>query len=110
MLAPRLPISPLTAIVDFNGWQATGRSREIMQMEPLAKKFESFGWSSIEIDGHDITEILDALGPGDGRPRAVIARTVKGKGASFIEDDNNWHYKTPNDDELQRARVELGLL
>jgi len=110
MLAPRLPISPLTAIVDFNGWQATGRSRDIMQMEPLARKFESFGWNAVEIDGHDYGALLQALAPvGDGCPRAIIAHTIKGKGASFIEDDNNWHYRSPNAEEVTRAAIEIGV-
>lgn len=110
MLAPRLPIAPLTVLVDFNGWQATGRSREIMQMEPLPAKWEAFGWEASEVDGHDIQAILEALRrPANGKPRAIIARTIKGKGASFIEDDNNWHYRSPSADEVERAAVELGL-
>jgi len=110
MLAPRLPLAPLTVLVDFNGWQATGRSRDIMQMEPLGAKWEQFGWDACEIDGHDLAALLDALRrPRDGRPRAIVARTVKGKGASFIEDDNNWHYRSPSADEVVQAARELGL-
>jgi transketolase len=110
MLAPRLDISPLTVIVDFNGWQATGRSREIMQMEPLAEKWTTFGWDACEIDGHSMQEILAALeSPRDHRPRAIIARTIKGKGASFIEDDNNWHYRSPSAEEVKQAAQELGM-
>lgn len=108
MLAPRLDIAPLTVLVDFNGWQATGRSREIMQMEPLPEKWEAFGWKACEVDGHDIQAIAEALkAPSDGKPKAIIARTVKGKGASFIEDDNNWHYRSPSAEEVERASVEL---
>lgn len=110
MLAPKLPIGPLTVMVDFNGWQATGRSRDVMQMEPLADKWTSFGWDACEIDGHSIPAILDALEkPRDGRPRAIIARTIKGKGASFIEDDNNWHYRSPTAEEVRIAANELGV-
>jgi len=110
MLAPRLPIAPLTVLVDFNGWQATGRSREIMQMDPLPAKWEAFGWDASDVDGHNIVEILEALKkPSTGKPRAIIARTIKGKGASFIEDDNNWHYRSPNAEEVERAANELGL-
>ena len=110
MLAPRLDISPLTAIVDFNGWQATGRSLEIMQMEPLAEKWNSFGWDACEIEGHSITALVAALlRPRDGRPRVIVARTLKGKGASFIEDDNNWHYRSPNAEEVEKAAKELGI-
>jgi len=110
MLAPRLPLAPLTVLVDFNGWQATGRSREVMQIEPLTAKWESFGWEACEVDGHDLTAIRTALHrPRDRRPRAVVARTVKGKGASFIEDDNNWHYRSPSAEEVRRAAEELGV-
>jgi len=108
MLAPRLPIAPLTVLVDFNGWQATGRSREIMQMEPLPDKWASFGWDAYEVDGHNIPEILDVLKrPSGGKPKAIIARTIKGKGVSFIEDDNNWHYRSPSAEEVARAANEL---
>lgn len=108
MLAPRLAIAPLTVLVDFNGWQATGRSREIMQMEPMVSKWEAFGWQGCEVDGHDIPAVIEALGrPTDGTPKAIIARTVKGRGVSFIEDDNNWHYRSPSAEEVDRAAVEL---
>jgi len=108
MLAPKLKTGPLTVLVDFNGWQATGRSRDIMQMEPLAEKWASFGWDACELDGHSIDEILSSLEkPRDHRPRAIIARTVKGKGASFIEDDNNWHYRAPTSDEVEKAYSEI---
>lgn len=111
MLAPRLDLAPLTVLIDLNGWQATGRSREIMQMEPLAEKWTTFGWDACEIDGHSIPDILAALErPRDHRPRAIIARTIKGKGASFIEDDNNWHYRSPSAEEVEKAASELGLL
>lgn len=110
MLAPKLNAAPLTVLVDFNGWQATGRSRDIMQMEPLAEKWTSFGWDACEIDGHSLPEILAALEkPRDRRPRAIIARTIKGKGASFIEDDNNWHYRSPSAEEVEKAAIELGI-
>jgi transketolase len=111
MLAPKLATGPLTVLVDFNGWQATGRSREIMQIEPLPAKWASFGWEALEVDGHDIGAVRSALlRPRDGaKPRAIVARTVKGKGASFIEDDNNWHYRSPTAEEVARAARELGL-
>jgi len=108
MLAPRLEIAPLTVLVDFNGWQATGRSREIMQMEPLAAKWEAFGWNACEVDGHDIPALIEALRrPANGKPKAIIARTVKGRGVSFIEDDNNWHYRSPSAEEVDHAAIEL---
>ena len=110
MLAPKLKTGLLTVLVDFNGWQATGRSRDIMQMEPLAEKWTSFGWDACEINGHSMPEILSALEKArDHRPRAIIANTVKGKGASFIEDDNNWHYRSPSAEEVKKAAQELGI-
>jgi transketolase len=113
MLAGAQKVAKLTVVVDFNKWQATGRSREVMCLEPLAAKWEAFGWSAGEVDGHDLAALLEALHQeprADGRPRAIIAHTVKGKGVSFMEDDNNWHYRIPNQDELERAQKELGLL
>lgn len=110
MLAPKLPISPLTVIIDFNGWQATGRTIDVMQMEPLHRKWNAFGWEAITIDGHNLLEILNALKLGsNGRPKAIIAKTVKGKGVSFMEDDNNWHYRSPSQKEVEMAALELGI-
>lgn len=109
MLAPRLKLGRLTSLVDFNKWQATGRSNEVMSMESLRAKWESFGWTTREVDGHDLAQIVDALHsprPED-RPLAIVAHTIKGKGVSFIEDDNNWHYRSPTAEEVERARVEL---
>jgi transketolase len=102
----------VAVIIDYNKWQATGRSDEVMGLAPLADKWRAFGWTACEVDGHDIGALLEALEnvpDGSGRPLAIIAHTVKGKGVSFMEDDNNWHYRTPTADELQAARKELGL-
>jgi transketolase len=102
----------VAVIIDYNKWQATGRSDEVMALAPLADKWRAFGWTAREVDGHDMATLLAALEnvpDGSGRPLAVIAHTVKGKGVSFMEDDNNWHYRTPTADELQAARKELGL-
>jgi transketolase len=110
MLAPVHKLSRLTVVIDFNAWQATGRSTEITALEPLAEKWRSFGWQAVELDGHDLAALqaqLSAPPEADGRPRAVVARTIKGKGVSFMEDDNNWHYRVPNNEELARALAEL---
>ncbi len=110
MFAGAQHLANVVAIVDFNRWQATGRSEEIMAISPLAAKFEAFGWSTREVDGHEIAALAETMQsvPGDqGKPTALIARTVKGKGVSFMEDDNNWHYRIPNDEELQAALREL---
>ncbi|MBY0548476.1 MAG: transketolase [Candidatus Obscuribacterales bacterium] len=113
MMAPAKQLDNLVAIIDFNKWQATGRSEEIMQLSPLKAKWEAFGWSAHEIDGHNVSEILAVLNTvpdGSGRPIAVIAHTTKGKGISFMEDDNNWHYRIPTEDEVTAAKQELNLL
>ena len=85
----------------------------IVDYEPLVDKWKSFGWPVIDIDGHDIAQIDKALDQAEaikGKPTFVVAHTVKGKGVSFMEDDNNWHYRAPNADEVRRAKAELGLL
>ncbi|HEX5126610.1 MAG TPA: transketolase, partial [Rhodocyclaceae bacterium] len=105
-------VSNLCVIIDFNKWQATGRSEEVMSLSPLVDKWRAFGWSASEVDGHDIQAILDAVAlceSADGKPTAIIAHTVKGKGVSFMEDDNNWHYRIPTAEEVAKAKVELGV-
>lgn len=112
MFAAAQRLANLCVIVDFNKWQATGRSEEIMALSPLVDKWTAFGWNAVEIDGHDVAAILAAVArcPGaDRKPTAIIAHTVKGKGASFMEDDNNWHYRIPNAEEVARAKQELGV-
>lgn len=113
MLAAAQQVNNLCVIVDFNKWQATGRSREVMALDPLADKWRAFGWNAVEVDGHDIGALLDALQnvpARNGKPLAIIAHTVKGKGVSFMEDDNNWHYRIPTADEVVAAKKELGVL
>jgi transketolase len=113
MFAAAQKLNRVTVIVDFNKWQATGRSEEVMALNPLADKWRAFGWRASEIDGHDMAQLLTALGaPPDpaGRPTAIVANTVKGKGVSFMEDDNNWHYRIPNAGEVEKAKRELGLV
>ena len=110
MLAAAQRVSNLTAIIDYNKWQATGRSQEVMALDPLAAKWEAFGWHAQEIDGHDFEAIkaaLDTTRAENQRPSVIVAHTVKGKGVSFMEDDNNWHYRTPNAEELAAALTEL---
>jgi transketolase len=112
MMAPARGLRRVTAIVDFNGWQATGRSREVLALDPLADKFAASGWSTYTVDGHDLDALVELLShtpDGSGKPVAVIANTVKGKGVSFMEDDNNWHYRIPKADEVEAAHRELGL-
>ena len=109
MLASTLKLSNLTVIVDFNKWQATGRSEEILSLSPLSQKFESFGWDTHDIDGHNMNWLVETLNQTSRsqKPSAIIAHTVKGKGVSFMEDDNNWHYRIPTDEEVNTAHQEL---
>jgi transketolase len=113
MFAPAQRIDTVMAIVDYNKWQATGRSNEIMSLHPLAEKWRAFGWTVHELDGHDIPALLHVMSrlpDGSGKPVAVIAHTIKGKGISFMEDDNNWHYRIPTSDEVKAAHKELNLI
>jgi transketolase len=112
LFAPAQRLGNLCAIVDFNKWQATGRSQEVMSLDPLVDKWRAFGWDAVETDGHDIAgliKLMSEVSPSNEKPKAIIAHTVKGKGVSFMEDDNNWHYRTPTADEVTAAFAELGL-
>ena len=110
MLGGKLKLDNLFAIVDYNKWQATGRSKEIMALEPFAAKWESFGWHTQEIDGHNFLEMHQSVNKAQQekkKPSVIIAHTIKGKGVSFMEDDNNWHYRIPNEEELKLALKEM---
>ena len=99
----------LTAIIDYNGIQSFGRTSEVLDLEPLVDKWRAFRWEAREIDGHDHAALTGALKVSSGdRPLVVIARTVKGKGVSFMEDRIEWHYRSPKDDLLAKALAELG--
>ena len=79
----------------------------------MRDKWEAFGWDAIEVDGHDVAtlaRLMDNVPNGSGKPVAIVAHTVKGKGVSFMEDDNNWHYRAPTQEEVLKAHKELGLL
>jgi transketolase len=108
-MASAQKVSSLTVFVDYNKWQATGRSNEVLGLAPLGEKWAAFGWDVHEIDGHDFNAIEAAVGSIDalGRPKVVIANTVKGKGISFMEDDNNWHYRIPSVDDVRKTAAEL---
>ena len=110
MMAASQEVDNLTVIIDFNKWQATGRSKDILALDPLREKWEAFGWYTQEINGHDFFQINKAffnVSKIKNKPKAIIANTIKGKGISFMEDDNNWHYRIPNDAELKKAVDEL---
>jgi transketolase len=110
MFAPAQRLGRLVVVIDYNKWQATGRSDEVMSLSSLSEKWRAFGWNACEVDGHSIEQLSAALSrdflPED-KPTAIIAHTVKGKGVSFMEDDNNWHYRIPTEDEVAAAAQEL---
>jgi transketolase len=112
LFAPKQGLDNLSVMIDFNKWQATGRSEEVTALSPLREKWQAFGWQTYEIDGHNFDEILSVFAKipeAKGKPTAIIAHTVKGKGVSFMEDDNNWHYKVPNEEEMLKIQQELGI-
>jgi transketolase len=108
LFAPRLGLGNVTVIMDYNNLQGYGRPREICGFEPVQAKWEAFGWQVVLTDGHDCQALLRALtAASDGRPRIVIANTVKGKGVSFMEDQLIWHYYTVTTEHHDRALREL---
>ncbi|MDO8589482.1 MAG: transketolase [Armatimonadota bacterium] len=110
MAAAHYKLDNLTAILDLNGLQIDGPNAEVMGIQPVADKWRAFGWNVIEIDGHDLAQILDALSPEHrtaGKPTMIVARTVKGKGVSFMENAVDWHGKAPKPDEVEKALAEL---
>lgn len=111
MLASHYKLDNVMAFVDRNGLQIDGATESIMSIDPLADKWRAFGWNVMEIDGHDLSQILDACDAArevKGKPTMVVARTVKGKGVSFMENSIAFHGKAPNKDELRRGLAELG--
>lgn len=110
LFAPHHRLDNLVLIVDYNKIQSFGRVSEILELHPLAEKFRSFNWSVLEVDGHNISQIqsaLESIPAMPGKPTVLLAHTVKGKGVSFMEDQLMWHYKSPSDEQLQRALQEL---
>ena len=111
MLGAHFELDNVTAFVDRNMLQIDGPTEKIMSIEPLADKWKAFGWNVIEIDGHDMRQILDACDRSKdvrSKPTMVIAHTVKGKGVSFMENALSFHGKPPNDEETKKALKELG--
>ncbi|MBQ3333730.1 MAG: transketolase [Thermoguttaceae bacterium] len=110
MLAAHHRLDNLTVIVDYNKIQALGQTSEICDLEPFAEKWNAFGWTVRQVDGHSVDELygaLSALPFTDEKPSCVIAHTVKGKGVSFMEDKLLWHYRTPVGEEFDAAMSEL---
>ena len=108
LIAAHHKLDNLTVIIDYNKWQAIGRTNEILNLEPLKDKWKAFGWEVLEIDGHNYRQIEDALRHEvKDKPLAVIAHTLKGKGVSEMEDKIEWHYRNIPEDVYKRAIEEL---
>lgn len=107
MLAPRLGLNNLTAIIDYNNLQGYGRAKELVAYEPVKDKWEAFGWDVVCVDGHSHEELEDALSRPSDKPKMIVAHTTKGKGVSFMEDQLIWHYFIVTDDHKQKAMEEL---
>lgn len=100
-------LNNLVAIVDVNGLQSLGYTKDVLDIMPLLDKFLSFGWHCCEVDGHNVDDLHKAMNQDTGKPLCILAKTVKGKGVSFMEDKLEWHYKSPDEVETIRALEEL---
>ena len=110
MSAAKFGLDNLCAIVDVNGLQIDGKTADVMPSEPLDQKFAAFGWNVIPCDGHDFNDLEAAFAAAKaakGRPTVLLARTHKGHGVSFMEDNAGWHGKAPNDEQYEQAKAEL---
>ncbi|HEY2902880.1 MAG TPA: transketolase [Polyangia bacterium] len=108
MFAAHHALDNLLVIVDANGIQGFGRTRDVLDMEPLAKKWEAFGFAAAEVNGHDFEALHDLLSQAaPGRPRCIVARTIKGKGVRLMEDKVEWHYWPMNDAQYAEALADL---
>lgn len=111
MSAAHNKLDNLTAILDWNGLQIDGKNEDVMTVAPVDEKFRAFGWNVIKIDGHDFEQIFDAFAQAracKGKPTMIIAKTIKGKGVSFMEGEYGWHGKAPNEEQTKQAIEELG--
>lgn len=112
MSAPKFNLDTLTVILDYNRGQIDGHVKDVMNIEPVLEKWRVFNWNVLEIDGHDFGQILTALDQAKatkGKPTAIVAHTVKGKGVSFMEDQISWHGSAPNAEQTEKALAELRL-
>ncbi len=110
MFAPHYKLNNLTVFIDWNGLQIDGAVTEVMNPTPHDEKFRAFGWNVISIDGHNFEEIeaaVEAAKACKDKPTAIIAKTVKGKGVSFMENQAGWHGKAPNDEQYATAMADL---
>lgn len=110
LLAPKFRVDNLTLLIDYNGVQQTGKTYEVLDTEPICDKWSSFGWNAIDIHGHNMGSVLDALDQADevhGRPTVIVCRTTKGKGVSFMEGEPYWHGSPPTTEQYEAALGEL---
>lgn len=110
MSAAKYGLDNLCAMVDVNGLQIDGATKDVMPSEPLDQKFEAFGWNVLHVDGHDFDALVQAFEAAracKGRPAVLLLHTVKGKGVSFMENNYGWHGKAPNDEQYAQARAEV---
>lgn len=110
MFISQYKLNNLVTIIDNNRIQATGYTKNIIKMEPLKNKLIPFGFEVEEVDGHDISKLIKVLQKHGKKPRIIIADTVKGKGISYIENQADWHYKMPNENQVLRGKADLQLL
>ena len=111
MAAAHYKLDNLCAIVDWNGLQIDGKNDDVMTVKPIDEKFRAFGFNVLVIDGHNFEEIFaafDAARECKGKPTVIVAKTNKGRGVSFMEDNPGWHGKAPSEDEAKQAVAELG--
>ena len=110
MAASHYKLDNLTAIVDRNYLQISGNTEDIMGLDNLGERWRAFGWQVIRCDGHDISALLEAFAtpPEIGKPKLILARTIKGKGIDFMEDVARWHHGVPSEEQYTKAMAELG--
>jgi len=111
LFAPQHQLDNLLLIIDYNKIQSFGTIKQVLDLDPLVDKFRAFRWAVREVNGHDMVQLVNAFSavPFEaGRPSVVIAHTIKGKGVSFMENELAWHYKSPTEEQLALALVELG--
>ena len=110
MFSAHYKLDNLCVFVDWNGLQIDGKIVDVMNSTPIDEKFKAFGFNVINIDGHDFDQIDDAFTQAEnckGKPTAIIAKTIKGKGVSFMENQVGWHGKAPNDEQYEQAVKEI---
>jgi len=110
MSASNFKLNNLTSIIDRNDLQIDGKTSDVMQLEPLADKWKSFGWNVLECNGHDHSDIIEKINQAKkvkGKPTVIIAKTIMGKGVKSIEDNHLWHGKAPSKEQLKDFLIQL---